>query len=283
MPGVLLPHDVPAPAGRPVLDAGRLGLDRRPVRRPVPGLALGPAGPRPPRPQVRPGARPRPDGAPRRPQRLPAADRAQADPPGRVRGRALGPAPAVASPAAARRSARSCSTGAARRSASTINEFYGQTECNLVVSQQRRDRCPSGRARWAGRCPGHEVAIIDADGSVVPARRARRDRRPAPGPGDVPRLLEPARRRRREVHRRLAADGRPGRHGRRRLRLVPGPQRRRHHQRRLPDRAGRDRGLPAPPPGRRDGRGRRRPGSGSDGDRQGLRRAYRRGRCRRPS
>ena len=64
-PGVLLPHDVPAAAGRPVLDAGRLGLDRRPVRRPLPGLALGPAGPRPSRPEVRPGARARPDGAAR--------------------------------------------------------------------------------------------------------------------------------------------------------------------------------------------------------------------------
>ncbi len=49
----------------------------------------------------------------------------------------------------------------------TINEFYGQTECNLVLSSA---------AAWGiatpgiiGRpVPGHEVAVIDADGTVLP-------------------------------------------------------------------------------------------------------------------
>ena len=68
---------------RRVLDAGRLGLDRGPVRRPLPGLVLGPARGRPPGPEVRPGAGVRPHGPPRRDQRVPAADRAEADAAGR--------------------------------------------------------------------------------------------------------------------------------------------------------------------------------------------------------
>ena len=67
------------------------------------------------------------------PQRLPAADRAQADA-RRSRHRAAPRrSPCARSAAAARRWAASCSTGAARRFGVTINEFYGQTECNLVV------------------------------------------------------------------------------------------------------------------------------------------------------
>jgi len=49
----------------------------------------------------------------------------------------------------------------------TINEFYGQTECNLVIA---------GRASWFPRAPGsmgravpgHEVAILDDDGAPAP-------------------------------------------------------------------------------------------------------------------
>ena len=50
----------------------------------------------------------------------------------------------------------------------TINEFYGQTECNLVVSS-----CGAlmpVRPGWMGRAvPGHEVAVVDPDGTVLPA------------------------------------------------------------------------------------------------------------------
>ncbi len=50
----------------------------------------------------------------------------------------------------------------------TINEFYGQTECNLVVAS-----CAAlmpARPGWMGRAvPGHDVAIVDADGQVQPA------------------------------------------------------------------------------------------------------------------
>ncbi len=164
----------------------------------------------------------------------------------------------------------------------TINEFYGQTECNLVVSNS------------AGHHAG--PARIDGPTGAGPRGRDHRRRR-AP-------CCRPARSARSPLRRpdpvmflgywnrpeatlaKFSGDwlrtGRSGEHGRRRLRLVPGAQRRRHHQRRLPDRAGRDRGLPAPPPGGRDGRRRRHPGPRSDRDRQGVRRARTRASCRRP-
>jgi len=49
----------------------------------------------------------------------------------------------------------------------TINEFYGQTECNLVISS-----CNAlfpARPGWMGRAvPGHEVAIVDEAGIMLP-------------------------------------------------------------------------------------------------------------------
>ena len=68
----------------------------------------------------------------------------------------------------------------------TINEFYGQTECNLVLSS-----CAAIGVAKPGAIgkpvPGHEVAVIRDDGSRSRARRARADRGRAAGPGDVPR------------------------------------------------------------------------------------------------
>jgi acetyl-CoA synthetase len=50
----------------------------------------------------------------------------------------------------------------------TINEFYGQTECNMVVSSCGHIvRARPGRMGRA--VPGHRVAIVDAAGCVVPA------------------------------------------------------------------------------------------------------------------
>ncbi|WP_136634961.1 AMP-binding protein [Pseudooceanicola onchidii] len=50
----------------------------------------------------------------------------------------------------------------------TINEFYGQTECNMVVSS-----CSAAypaQPGCAGRAvPGHEVAIVDAEGRLTDA------------------------------------------------------------------------------------------------------------------
>ncbi|WP_029009891.1 acyl-CoA synthetase [Azospirillum halopraeferens] len=52
----------------------------------------------------------------------------------------------------------------------TINEFYGQTECNMIVSS-----CAAimpGKPGVMGRpVPGHRVAVIDDDGTVLPPGR----------------------------------------------------------------------------------------------------------------
>jgi len=50
----------------------------------------------------------------------------------------------------------------------TINEFYGQTECNYVLSS-----CAAigvSKPGWIGRAvPGHDVAVIDGQGNVLEA------------------------------------------------------------------------------------------------------------------
>jgi acetyl-CoA synthetase len=49
----------------------------------------------------------------------------------------------------------------------TINEFYGQTECNLVVSSCGAIMPP--RPGWMGRAvPGHAVAVVDEAGRPLP-------------------------------------------------------------------------------------------------------------------
>ena len=53
----------------------------------------------------------------------------------------------------------------------TINEFYGQTECNLVVANNAD--VMAVRPGSMGRAvPGHEVAIVDAQGNRLPAGEA---------------------------------------------------------------------------------------------------------------
>src|SRR5438874_3736 len=50
----------------------------------------------------------------------------------------------------------------------TINEFYGQTECNLVVGNG--SALPPVRPGWMGTAiPGHTVAIVDEDGGELRA------------------------------------------------------------------------------------------------------------------
>ncbi|MDP3896419.1 MAG: AMP-binding protein [Mesorhizobium sp.] len=52
----------------------------------------------------------------------------------------------------------------------TVNEFYGQTECNFVLSSS--DALGVSRAGSTGKpVPGHRVAIIDAEGREVPSGR----------------------------------------------------------------------------------------------------------------
>jgi acetyl-CoA synthetase len=49
----------------------------------------------------------------------------------------------------------------------TINEFYGQTECNLVVSNCA-GLMPVRPGSIGRPVPGHEVAVIDAEGRELP-------------------------------------------------------------------------------------------------------------------
>jgi acetyl-CoA synthetase len=50
----------------------------------------------------------------------------------------------------------------------TVNEFYGQTECNFVLSASARYGVT--RSGFMGKpVPGHRVAIIDEEGNVLPA------------------------------------------------------------------------------------------------------------------
>jgi len=51
-----------------------------------------------------------------------------------------------------------------------INEFYGQTECNLVVGNCA-EIMEVRRGSMGKAIPGHNVEIIDDDGSIVPAGR----------------------------------------------------------------------------------------------------------------
>ena len=46
----------------------------------------------------------------------------------------------------------------------TINEFYGQTECNMVVSSCSED-FPARPGCIGKPVPGHEVAVVDEDGT----------------------------------------------------------------------------------------------------------------------
>ena len=49
----------------------------------------------------------------------------------------------------------------------TINEFYGQTECNLVVANNAR-LFPVKPGSMGRAIPGHEVSVIDGDGRPLP-------------------------------------------------------------------------------------------------------------------
>ncbi len=52
----------------------------------------------------------------------------------------------------------------------TINEFYGQTECNIVLGSSAV--LGVARAGAIGKCvPGHAVEIIDEDGNILPEGR----------------------------------------------------------------------------------------------------------------
>jgi len=63
----------------------------------------------------------------------------------------------------------------------TINEFYGQTECNMVVSSCEKLFAPSAGA--IGRAvPGHDVRIVGEDGAPLPPGATGRIAVAAPNP-----------------------------------------------------------------------------------------------------
>ncbi len=141
-----------------------------------------------------------------------------------------------------------------------VNEFYGQTECNLVLGS-----CAEIGASKAGATgkavPGHRVAVIDADGNELPRGQVGQIAVAPARPGDVPGLLAGRGRDSEKIRRRLDDHRRPGSCRRGRLFPFLRPRRRRHHLGRLSHRSRRDRGLPVRPPGRRAGRRRRQAGS----------------------
>ena len=101
----------------------------------------------------------------------------------------------------------------------TINEFYGQTECNLVlgVLLALGVLAPGAIGKPV---PGHIVAVIGRDGKVLKAGELGQIAVKRPDPVMFLRILGPARRDARQIHRRLDDHRRPGRHGRGRLFLV---------------------------------------------------------------
>jgi len=50
----------------------------------------------------------------------------------------------------------------------TLNEFYGQTECNLIVANSA-GLFPVKPGSMGRAVPGHDVAILDGDGAILPA------------------------------------------------------------------------------------------------------------------
>ena len=124
----------------------------------------------------------------RRAQRLHPADRAAHAALGAEPARAPRHPPAHARLGRRVARRRDLRMGHARRFGLTINEFYGQTECNLVLSS-----CAMIGVSKPGAIgkpvPGHDVAVIRAGRLARGRGRARADRGAAAGPGDVPRIL----------------------------------------------------------------------------------------------
>lgn len=52
----------------------------------------------------------------------------------------------------------------------TVNQFYGQTECNMTVSSCE-EIMPTKPGAIGKAVPGHEVAIIDTKGNILPAEQ----------------------------------------------------------------------------------------------------------------
>ena len=195
LPGVEMPHEfLPQPGDR-LLDAGRLGLGRRPARRAVAGLHHGvPVVARAVR-EIRSRGGLRADGEDWRAQRLHSADGAAdaacgANPRGRYR-----PPPAHAR--LRRRSARRRDLRMGQASASASPSTNSTARPNAISCCPPAPTIGVSRPGAIGKpVPGHDVAVIRADGSLCGAGRARPDRGARPDPVMFLGLLGQARRRR---------------------------------------------------------------------------------------
>ena len=142
-----------------------------------------------------------------------------------------------------------------------IRDGYGQTETGQLTGNL--DGEPARAGSMGRALPGREA--VD--------RGRRAGRRPRDGPDVLPEVLG---RRHAGPQQPAVAHRRPRDRGRRRLPLLRGPHRRRHHLGRLPHRPVRGGVRARRPPRRRRGRGRRRTRRGARRGRPGDRRAARR-------
>ena len=170
-----------AKALRRDVDAGRLGLDRRIVRCAVSGLVSRRAGGRASRPEIRAAGGDAADGRSRRAQRVPAADRAEAD--------------AAGGGQAFRREAAQHLSGGESLGAELLewvratfgidaHEVYGQTECNLVVGNNSK-LFPIRPGSMGKATPGFDVRIVNEHGEELPRGEPRHHRR-APAESRAP-------------------------------------------------------------------------------------------------
>ena len=121
----------------------------------------------------------------------------------------------------------------------TPHEAFGQTEAVMIIGNCI-DLMPIKPGSLGRPIPGHQIALLDAQGEPVPVGvgEVGEIALKRPGPGDVSEILERRYGIARKILRRLAADGRSGQAGRRWLHLVCRAQGRCDLQRRLPDRPG---------------------------------------------
>ena len=230
VPGVEFFHNFFPEEGRPLLDPGRLGLDRGPDRRPPAQLAPRRAGRGLSGQEIRPRA-----GLPfhreiRDPQRLHAPHGPQDDAPGQR------PAEALRLPDAHHRLRR----GNPGRRASRLGERGHGADHQRIL---RADRSQPGRGELLRDHADPAGLHGQADPRPPGGGRGRGRERRSPGnrrggghspprPGHVPGILAKSGSDERQVRQGLVVDRRSGQEGRGRVFLVRGPQGRPDHQRR---------------------------------------------------
>ena len=124
----------------------------------------------------------------------------------------------------------------------TINEFYGQTEVNLVVG----NCCEIMQVRRGSMgkpIPGHRVDVVDEDGNIVAPGIVGEVAIQRPDPVMFLEYWGNPEATKEKFVGDWASNRRSGQKGRGRVSLVRGPEGRLDHQRRVSNRAGGDRRL----------------------------------------